>query len=108
MTTTEIAKVGDIPAGEMKSFVVEGKQILVINDAGKYYAIGRYCTHLHGDLSQGKLEGTTIRCPRHGSQFDITTGRCLSGPKIGPLKLTTKDETVYALEVAGQSIRIKL
>jgi nitrite reductase/ring-hydroxylating ferredoxin subunit len=108
MPATEIAKSGDIPAGQMKSFIVDGKQILVINDSGKYYAIGRYCAHLHGDLSKGKLEGTTIRCPRHGAQFEVTTGHCLSGPKIGPLKLNTKDETACALEVVGQNIRIKL
>jgi 3-phenylpropionate/trans-cinnamate dioxygenase ferredoxin subunit len=106
MSSMEIAKTGDIPAGQMKSFVVEGKEILVFNNGGNFYAIGRYCTHLHGDLSRGKLEGTTITCPRHGAQFDITTGRCLAGPKIGPLKLNTKDEATYAMEVEGQSLRI--
>jgi len=108
MSSMEIAKVGDIPAGRMKSFTADGKEILVFNYEGKFYAIGRYCPHLHGDLSQGKLEGKTITCPRHGSQFDITTGRCLVGPKIGPLKLSTKDDTMYAVEVEGQSLRIKI
>jgi 3-phenylpropionate/trans-cinnamate dioxygenase ferredoxin subunit len=107
MSSMEIAKAGEIPAGQMKSFVVDGKEVLVINNAGKYYALGRYCTHLHGDLSRGKLEGTTITCPRHGAQFDITSGRCLAGPKIGPLKLSTKDEVTYLVEIEGQSLRIK-
>jgi 3-phenylpropionate/trans-cinnamate dioxygenase ferredoxin subunit len=107
MSSNEFAKVGDIPAGQMKPFTVDGKDILVFNYEGKFYAIGRFCPHLHGDLSQGKLEGTTITCPRHGSQFDITTGHCLLGPKIGPLKLSTKDNVGYAVEVAGQSLRIK-
>jgi nitrite reductase/ring-hydroxylating ferredoxin subunit len=107
MSSMEIAKTVDIPAGQMKSFVVDGKEVLVFNDGGNFYAMGRYCTHLHGDLSHGKLEGRTITCPRHGAQFDITTGRCLVGPKIGPLKLSTKDEVMYTVEVEGQSLRIK-
>ena len=107
MATVEVAKVAEIPAGQMKAFTVEGKEIVVFNSAGKFYALPRYCTHLHGDLSKGKFEGTTVTCPRHGSQFDIATGKCLLGPKIGPLKLTTKDEPTYAVEVQGQSIRVK-
>jgi 3-phenylpropionate/trans-cinnamate dioxygenase ferredoxin subunit len=82
--------------------------VVVFNVDGKYYALGRYCTHLHGDLSKGTLEGTTVICPRHGAHFDIASGRCLTGPKIGPLKLSTKDETAYAVEVKGQSIWIKI
>jgi 3-phenylpropionate/trans-cinnamate dioxygenase ferredoxin component len=107
MSSMEIAKTVDIPAGQMKSFAVDGKEILVFNYGGNFYAIGRYCPHLHGDLSRGKLDGQTIICPRHGSQFDITTGRCLAGPKIGPLKLSTKDNVMSAVEVEGQSLRIK-
>jgi 3-phenylpropionate/trans-cinnamate dioxygenase ferredoxin subunit len=106
MASIEIAKPGDIPDGQMKSFVVDGKDVLVVNVGGNFYALGRYCTHLHGDLSRGKLEGNTITCPRHHAQFDIASGRCLVGPKIGPLKLNTKDEATYPVEIDGQSLRI--
>jgi 3-phenylpropionate/trans-cinnamate dioxygenase ferredoxin subunit len=75
----EVAQVDEIPAGAMKSFVVEGKQILVINYDGNYYAIGGKCTHMGGDLSKGKLEGKTVTCPKHGAKFDVTTGECVSG-----------------------------
>jgi 3-phenylpropionate/trans-cinnamate dioxygenase ferredoxin component len=108
MSSIEFAKTGDIPAGQMKAFVVDGKEVLVFNDGGNFFAIGRYCPHLHGDLSQGKLEGKTITCPRHGSQFDIATGHCLVGPKIGPLKLSTKDDVAYAVQVEGQNLRLKI
>jgi 3-phenylpropionate/trans-cinnamate dioxygenase ferredoxin subunit len=106
MQFVEVAKTDQIPAGTMKPFVVEGHEVLVVNYEGKYYAIGRKCTHLGGDLSQGKLEGKIVTCPRHGSRFDVTTGGSLSGPRIGPLKLKTGDETSYEVRVEGNSIQV--
>ena len=104
----EVAQVDEIPAGVMKSFVVEGKQILVINYDGNYYAIGGKCTHMGGDLSKGKLEGKTVTCPKHSSKFDVTTGECVSGPKIAFLRLKTKNETTYAIKVEGTSIKVSV
>ena len=104
----EVAQVDEIPVGIMKSFVVEGKQILVINYDGNYYAIGGKCTHMGGDLSKGKLEGKTVTCPKHGSKFDVTTGECVSGPKIAFVRLKTKKETTYALKVEDKSIKVSV
>ncbi|HLI37108.1 MAG TPA: Rieske 2Fe-2S domain-containing protein [Streptosporangiaceae bacterium] len=36
--------------------------------------------HAGAALSAGALAGTTVTCPRHGSQFDVTTGERLRGP----------------------------
>jgi len=102
----EVARVDEIPEGEMKSFVVDGKQVLIVNYSGNYYAIGAKCTHMGGDLSKGKLERETVTCPRHGSKFDITTGASVAGPKIGFLKLKTKDEAKYEVKVEGRSIKV--
>ena len=38
------------------------------------------CSHLGGPLSEGKIEGTNIQCPWHGSQFDLATGAVHHGP----------------------------
>jgi 3-phenylpropionate/trans-cinnamate dioxygenase ferredoxin subunit len=108
MHFTEVAKMNEIPAGQMKAVEVEGKQILIVNYAGTYYALGGRCTHMGGDLSKGKLEGKTITCPRHGSQFDVVTGSSISGPKIGPLHLKTKDETTYEVRVDGNTIQVNV
>ena len=59
----EVAKVNEIPVGKMKGVTVEGKEILVVNYEGKYYAIGKICTHQRGDLSKGKIEGKRLRAP---------------------------------------------
>jgi 3-phenylpropionate/trans-cinnamate dioxygenase ferredoxin subunit len=108
MGFVEVAKVNDIPAGTMKSFAVGGKNILIVNYEGKFYGIGRRCTHMGGDLSKGRLEGKIVQCPRHGSRFDVTTGVSVSGPRIGPLRLKTGDETSYEVRVEGDSIQVNV
>jgi 3-phenylpropionate/trans-cinnamate dioxygenase ferredoxin subunit len=108
MSFVEVAGSGDIPAGTMKAFTVAGQEIVVINHDGRYYAIARRCPHMGGDLSKGTLAGTTVTCPRHHAQFDVTTGQCLAGPKIGPLKLSTHDQTAYPVRVEGGRIQVEL
>ncbi len=106
MSFVEVAQVDQIPTGSMKSFSVGGKQVLVANVAGEFYAINNTCTHAGGDLSKGKLEGKIVTCPRHGSKFDVTTGTCISGPKIGLLKLNAKDETAFEVKVEDNKILV--
>ncbi len=104
----KVAKVEEIPAGNMKGFKVGGKEILVVNYEGKYYAIGQKCTHRGGDLSKGKLEGEIVTCPRHGSKFDVTTGISVAGPKIGFIRGKTGNEPAYEVKVEGNSIKVNV
>ena len=104
----EVAKAEEIPAGKMKGVTAGGKEILVVNYEGKYYAIGKICTHADGDLSKGKLDGKIVTCPRHGSQFDVTTGISVRGPKIGFVRGKTGNETAYEVKVEGNSIKVNV
>lgn len=108
MSYIEVAKIEDISEGEVKPYEAGGKEIIIIKYKGSYYAMDRRCTHMKADLSKGKLEGNVIICPRHGSRFDVTTGKNLKGPKIGFLKLKTEDEKVYAVEVEDGKIKVDL
>lgn len=108
MSFIEVAQVNEVPTGTMKSYSVGGKQILTANIDGKLYAIDDVCTHAGGDLSKGKLEGKIVTCPRHGSRFDVTTGKCISGPKLGFLKFKAKDETAYEVKVEENRIKINV
>jgi nitrite reductase/ring-hydroxylating ferredoxin subunit len=99
VTYIEIAQVGEIPAGAMKGLSAGGKDILVANVGGQYYAIGGKCTHMHGDLSRGTLAGKVVTCPRHGSQFDVTTGSRLAGP-------AKSNEPAYEVKVEGKNIKV--
>ena len=108
MEYLEVGKTSEITEGTMKAYIVQGKDILVANFGGKYYAIGGKCTHVGGDLSKGKLDGKIVTCPKHGSKFDITTGESISGPKIGFLKLKTKNEPSYEVKIEGDSIKVNI
>ena len=108
MAFIDVAATDDIPAGAMKPFTVAGKEILLANHGGSYYAIARRCPHMGGDLSKGTLDGATATCPRHHARFDLTTGSCLAGPRIGPLKLSAKDATAYPVRVEGGRVQVDL
>ncbi len=75
MALVNVARADDVPAGQMKLFKVDGKEVLVVNYEGKHYAIGGRCSHMNGELAKGRLEGRLVTCPRHGSRFDVTTGK---------------------------------
>jgi nitrite reductase (NADH) small subunit len=71
-----VCKVDDVPEGEARQFKVNGTEIALAHvRGGDCYAIGGRCTHLRAQLGKGKLEGTVLTCPWHGSQFEVTTGK---------------------------------
>lgn len=72
-----VARTEELPEGALKEVSVQGREILLAKARDKYYAADNRCPHLGGKLSQGKLAGTVITCPRHGSQFDLTDGRVI-------------------------------
>jgi nitrite reductase/ring-hydroxylating ferredoxin subunit len=108
MSYIEVGLVSQVPPGAMQSFLVGGKKVCVSNIDGKLYAIDNVCTHVGGDLSKGKLEGKIVTCPRHGSKFDVTTGKCIAGPKIGFFRGKAKDETVFEVKVEENKIKINV
>ena len=108
MRVIEGIRVGDIASGTMKSFLVADKKIMIANVGGNFYAVDNTCTHAGGDLSKGKLDGTVVTCPRHGSRFDVTTGRNLSGPRIPFFKRKVADLNSYAVKIEGDSIAVEL
>jgi nitrite reductase/ring-hydroxylating ferredoxin subunit len=108
MEYLEVAKTKDITPGTMKSFKINGSKILVSNIKGKFYAINNKCTHLGGDLSRGNLDGKIVSCPRHGAQYDITTGKNITGPTKGIFKLikNVPDEKTYMVKVEDGKIKV--
>jgi nitrite reductase/ring-hydroxylating ferredoxin subunit len=70
----------DIASGEMRVFDVAGTRVNIASVGGQLHAFDDTCTHKACSLAKGKLDGTTVTCPCHGSQFDVTTGKVLRGP----------------------------
>jgi 3-phenylpropionate/trans-cinnamate dioxygenase ferredoxin subunit len=108
MGIVEVGRADDVPAGQMKLFKVQGKEVLVVNHEGKHFAIGGRCSHMNGELWKGKLEGKMVTCPRHGSVFDVTTGECVTGPRIVFLKFRAKAVPTYEVKVEAGSIQVNI
>ncbi len=92
-----VAPAAELSEGDMKAFEVAGVKIAVANVAGTFHAFGNVCTHQSCPLSKGKLEETTVTCPCHGSQFDVTTGAVLAGPAKDPVEsypVRLQDDTI--------------
>jgi 3-phenylpropionate/trans-cinnamate dioxygenase ferredoxin subunit len=90
----------------MKAFKFGEKQVLISNINGVYYAISSVCTHMGGDLSKGKLEGSTVICPRHKAKFDVTTGAVVSPPSVLFMHPKINAEPAYPVKVEGKDILI--
>ena len=76
----------DIAAGEMRVFDVAGTKVNIASVGGQLHAIDDTCTHKACSLAKGKLDGTTVTCPCHGSQFDVMNGEVLRGPAKRPVR----------------------
>ena len=110
---TEVAEIEELKSGTMKAVIAEGREILLARVGDKYYATDNRCPHMKGDLSKGKLEGTVITCPLHGSQFDIGNGqvvRWLKGgltSKIGKALKLSRNLTVYNVKVEDGKVLVE-
>jgi 3-phenylpropionate/trans-cinnamate dioxygenase ferredoxin subunit len=98
-----VCPASELPDGEMRLVDVEGRKIGVFNCAGDLYAIEDRCSHDDGPLAEGEFDSDacTVECPRHGSLFDLTTGRPKTLPAYVPVEtfsVTIEDETIH-LEV---------
>ena len=82
-----VCKTTEIVSGQMKKVSFDGKEIVVCNIDGNYFAIDDTCTHSGASLSEGKLEDSTITCDWHGAQFECKTGKLVKFPvEIANLK----------------------
>ena len=114
-TFVKAGSTGEFQNGSKKKVNLEGKEIMLARVGDNYYAIANVCPHMGGNLSNGKLEGTIITCPRHGSQFDVTDGHNVSwvgGPGIVPALLrpfsAPKPALSYKVKVEGDAIMVEI
>jgi nitrite reductase/ring-hydroxylating ferredoxin subunit len=79
----EVANVNGTSPGKLKYTEVNGKEILIVNVDGKFYAISDRYGHMKGRLSGGGRKGNIVTCRQHGASFDVTTGKKRSEPRLG-------------------------
>src|SRR5215212_5168052 len=130
----EIAKTNEIANRQMKHVEVKGKEILITNIDGKFYALNDRCGHMNALLSMGNLANdkndNIVTCPFHGARFDITTGKKIKEPILTPSQemeplpktwqqylehagqlmahIKTYDQEIYEIKIEDDSIKIKI
>jgi 3-phenylpropionate/trans-cinnamate dioxygenase ferredoxin component len=82
-----VAKLDDIPDGDMRQVVVRGDLVGLYRVGGAVYAIGDICTHEEAYLSEGDFEPDEleVECPLHGSRFNVATGEVRILPATQPV-----------------------
>jgi 3-phenylpropionate/trans-cinnamate dioxygenase ferredoxin subunit len=110
-----VGKTGDLEDGDRKKVTAQGKEILITRVGDEYFATDNRCSHLGGDLSAGKLEGTVVTCPRHGSRFDLRNGdvvRWMKGSGIistlGKAFKPPKALHTYTVSVESDEIKVEI
>jgi nitrite reductase/ring-hydroxylating ferredoxin subunit len=114
----------ELPPGQRKIVEAEGRSIGVFNVHGRFYALRNSCPHQAAPLCRGAIkgmampgkpgeyswarEGEILRCPWHGCEFDITTGRSVFNPhktrvKIYEVTVEADDEAVETFLVTVES-----
>jgi 3-phenylpropionate/trans-cinnamate dioxygenase ferredoxin subunit len=84
----EVCPLEELPPGSMKLVPAGSITVGVFNCGGSLYAIEDRCSHDDGPLAEGDwdADSCTVICPRHGSHFDLATGRPLSLPAYEPVE----------------------
>ena len=97
-----VGKASDITPGKMIKASIDGRDILVANVEGNYYAMDDTCTHAGASLAEGKLDGCTVTCGWHGAQFDCKDGSLTKFPaKI-------RDLETYTVSVESDDVFVEI
>jgi 3-phenylpropionate/trans-cinnamate dioxygenase ferredoxin subunit len=107
MRKVKAANVSELPPGSMMGLEIEEKRILLANVQGMFYAMEGLCSHMAGRLWEGTLEGYIVKCPKHGSRFDLRTGEVVSQVRI-PLIGKAKPLGVYKTSVDGEDVMVEI
>jgi nitrite reductase/ring-hydroxylating ferredoxin subunit/uncharacterized membrane protein len=95
---TEVCAESELTEGTAKRVEANGKPVLLVKKENQVFALAEICSHAGGPLSEGKIEGDTVICPWHGSQFCLRDGKVLNGPATIPqpaLEVQTRQGQVF-------------
>jgi 3-phenylpropionate/trans-cinnamate dioxygenase ferredoxin subunit len=95
------ARTDEVSPGQCRLVVLKGKEIVLFNIDGDFFALDNLCTHEEGPLCEGEIEGHEVTCPWHGAKFDIRTGEVLCDPAY-------EDVARYNVRVTGPDIEIEV
>jgi 3-phenylpropionate/trans-cinnamate dioxygenase ferredoxin component len=94
-----VARVSEVSPGVMRLVAIDRERVLLANVDGAFYALQDACGHRQAPLSRGRLDGHVVECPLHFAQFDVRTGKLVSGPSAA-------DVATYQVLVEGEIIYV--
>ena len=79
-TTHAVCPVGELPFGEGRAYVVDGRQVALFRHrSGRVSAVQAACPHAGGPLADGQVDEGLLVCPLHLNAFDLRTGESTTG-----------------------------
>ena len=90
MNLVRICSTADVPEGEVRRFEFDHRPIAVVNlGEDGFRAVDAICSHAHYFLDEGEVDAdlATIECPKHGSTFDLDSGRPRTLPATAPVRI---------------------
>jgi 3-phenylpropionate/trans-cinnamate dioxygenase ferredoxin subunit len=99
-----VCGVADVPEGEARRFAVDGRLVAVANLGEQgLRAVDAVCSHAHYFLDEGDVDvdDETIECPKHGSTFDLNSGRPITLPATLPV-------AAYTVKVENDDVLIEV
>jgi len=76
------------------------EDVLLVRSGSEVFAIGAHCSHYHGPLAEGLVDGESIRCPWHHACFDVRTGEAARAPALNSI-------AVWKVEPEGNRIFVR-
>jgi 3-phenylpropionate/trans-cinnamate dioxygenase ferredoxin subunit len=104
MALVRLCTVSDVPDGEVRRFEVDHRPIAVVNLGEEgFRAVDAICSHAHYFLDEGEVDVDleTIECPKHGSTFDLNTGKPRTLPATVPVQ-------VFPVKIENDDILIEV
>ncbi|MEY8200556.1 MAG: non-heme iron oxygenase ferredoxin subunit [Colwellia sp.] len=95
----EVFPASDLKPGRHTLVDLAGVELLLVNIDGELFAIENVCSHDGGELSDGKINGNEITCPRHFARFNLKTGAVLCPPAF-------EDINTYAVRIVDGSVQV--
>jgi 3-phenylpropionate/trans-cinnamate dioxygenase ferredoxin subunit len=95
------ASTSEIAPGQARLVTVKGREIVLFNVEGAFFALDSACTHEEGPLAEGEVLGHEVTCPWHGATFDVRTGKVLCPP-------AHEDVARYSVRVTGTDIDVEV
>jgi nitrite reductase/ring-hydroxylating ferredoxin subunit/uncharacterized membrane protein len=97
---TDVASLDELKDGKPIRVEADKTPVLLLRQGDRIRAIGAVCAHLGGPLDEGKIDGTEVTCPWHGSVYSLVDGALIHGPATAPV-------AAYEVRVADGRIEIR-